>query len=857
MNESIMFIKEKLSQKFSFGKRFDKKSVKRLITHLVLLAFINQNLAFATNGIIELDFEGSENPQRLHTIIPSSKIQDVSYIEIDAEQKQATLYKKGDGEEVHPLAPFSLPSVAVYQGDVAHNLWGLEQETIKLFLQASSAWLIPLDEDGYKLEFKGRLLGGMKQSGGNQKNMIYPCSKAPKTDTSCWVKGGNFYAPDSSWIGKNPGNISIISNPNYSQTGGGGGSKGTRSGGSGWQGILGRGWAEIKANGDKARDRMRQQQENLKKLSTVGQSVEIYKRPEIIIPESPFPRVQTYQPSTKEPFLTGPSLEAQYSRLRVLYNMADRWEWSEIYEYAKVIGVSREEIKKYNLTQRHAKGAGFSSEYFKEVTEEEERNALKKEEQEEERKETIRQYEQESSEDAASLFHHVPSQYEVTPKYFAQCASDAGMTPSQALNIILNPDADNFYDRARLASRQKWLGGPQNTTVFELEGITNAQAHEYIKQGYHEGDMPKISNNLISQRGASLFEGVTHDYFVAQAEKAKMTPSQALRMIFNPTPDNFYDRVRLASQQNWLGGKNDTTAFEFEDLTNAQAYQYIVDGYKPHDFPTLSNRLISQRGAALFDVEPQYFSRQAEKAGMTSIEALNILMNPALENFYDRVMLVSRDNWLGGPQDGTAFELEELTNEEAYQYLSEGYKPHDFPTLSHRLVSQRLGIEADQTFDDQVLEDWGVNDWRENPRNELEVPQFMRVGLTDYLAKKAFEKIVRTFTPKTQELLKGLHRYKRELFAREKMPKSKTTLKAAEQELKGKQIPLAEQRGRIYDHVEKVKSSQNGLVRLINDIKARLGYPELPQIERQALENQLSKTSKLLDHTEKFVPRSK
>jgi len=37
---------------------------------------------------------------------------------------------------------------------------------LTLFILNHTAWLNPLGEDGYKLEFRGSLLGGMKKSGG-------------------------------------------------------------------------------------------------------------------------------------------------------------------------------------------------------------------------------------------------------------------------------------------------------------------------------------------------------------------------------------------------------------------------------------------------------------------------------------------------------------------------------------------------------------------------------------------------------------------------------------------------------------------------------------------------------------------
>lgn len=579
------------------------------------------NVAFATHQILELDFKDSQTPQRLHVIPRMSNVGDVSHVEIDQKQQQVVVHKLNKADEglseQSVAEVFSVTSpIIIPKHDVQNLPWELESEKLTLFILNHNAWLSPLDKDDYKLEFRGALLGGMMKGGGGKKELVVEV-----TQFTVDCKGRNDYPSgtigerfcNKNGNGSAGSGINVI---NVSGTGRGGSSQGTSSG---WQSILGQGWAKIKENGDKARDRMQKQQENLKKLSTVGQSVEIYKRPEIIIPDSPFPRVQTYQPSTKEPFQTGSSLEDQYSRLRVLYNMADRCEWWSIYEYAKVIGVSREEIKKYNLTQRHAKSAGFSLEYFKEVTEEEERNALKKKQQEEEEREKARQYEQESSRAASSLFDNVPPQYKVTPEYFTQSASDAGMKPSQALNIILNPTSENFYDRTILTSRQNWLGGAKNTT-----------------------------------------------------------------------------------------------AFGFEDLTNEQAYKYISQGYKPWDFPTLSDRLVSQNGATLFEnVKPEDFLKQAEKANMTSIQALSILMYPTSENFYDRIMLTSRQNWLGGAQDTTSFLLEGLTNQQPYKYLSQGYHKGDTAILSNKLISERWDIDTGNPFDDQVLEDWGAKDWRE------------------------------------------------------------------------------------------------------------------------------------------------
>jgi hypothetical protein len=90
----------KLSQKFCFGKTLHQRCFKSCITRLVLLSFIHQNLAFATNTMIELDFKDSQTPYRLHTIFPSHKIKDVSYVEIDTEKKQTRIHIKHDAKEM-------------------------------------------------------------------------------------------------------------------------------------------------------------------------------------------------------------------------------------------------------------------------------------------------------------------------------------------------------------------------------------------------------------------------------------------------------------------------------------------------------------------------------------------------------------------------------------------------------------------------------------------------------------------------------------------------------------------------------------------------------------------------------------
>lgn len=105
-------------------------------------------------------------------------------------------------------------------------------------------------------------------------------------------------------------------------------------------------------------------------------------------------------------------------------------------------------------------------------------------------------------------------------------------------------------------------------------------------------------------------------------------------------------------------------------------------------------------------------------------------------------------------------------------------------------------------------------------------------------------------------MLNKTDRYKSELFERARKTKDQTTLNAAKIELQGKQIDLAIERGTNFDHISKVEASQRGLLNHIEDINSRLSHPGLPTIERKVLETELSKASKLLDHTEQFVPRT-
>jgi hypothetical protein len=93
------------------------------------------------------------------------------------------------------------------------------------------------------------------------------------------------------------------------------------------------------------------------------------------------------------------------------------------------------------------------------------------------------------------------------------------------------------------------------------------------------------------------------------------------------------------------------------------------------------------------------------------------------------------------------------------------------------------------------------------------------------------------------------------LFEREGKAKGQTALQGAQVELNGGQIPTAIERGIKYNHVEKVENAQRGLLNHIEVINDRLSFPELPSFERPALQEELSRASKLLDYTEEFAPR--
>ncbi len=138
---------------------------KKGMVYGVIFSLSFPHFAWATEAIVELDFKDSQTPQRLHTILPSYKIADVSHIEIDADKQQVVVHKLNKTDDLQPdndIVPVSSVTtpIILQKHDIINLPWDLEPEKLTLFILNHTAWLMPLDEDSYKLEFRGRLLGG-------------------------------------------------------------------------------------------------------------------------------------------------------------------------------------------------------------------------------------------------------------------------------------------------------------------------------------------------------------------------------------------------------------------------------------------------------------------------------------------------------------------------------------------------------------------------------------------------------------------------------------------------------------------------------------------------------------------------
>ncbi|PKW14301.1 putative T7SS-secreted protein [Saccharopolyspora spinosa] len=79
-------------------------------------------------------------------------------------------------------------------------------------------------------------------------------------------------------------------------------------------------------------------------------------------------------------------------------------------------------------------------------------------------------------------------------------------------------------------------------------------------------------------------------------------------------------------------------------------------------------------------------------------------------------------------------------------------------------------------------------------------------------------------------------------------------LDAARRELNG-EVVARKPNGEPWDHVDEVQNAQRGLVNRIEQINRQLGDSRTTPEQRAGLESELSEASRLLDHSEGYVPR--
>ncbi|MFI5931684.1 putative T7SS-secreted protein [Actinoplanes sp. NPDC051494] len=79
-------------------------------------------------------------------------------------------------------------------------------------------------------------------------------------------------------------------------------------------------------------------------------------------------------------------------------------------------------------------------------------------------------------------------------------------------------------------------------------------------------------------------------------------------------------------------------------------------------------------------------------------------------------------------------------------------------------------------------------------------------------------------------------------------------LDAARRELNG-EVVARKSDGTPWDHVNEVRDAQNGLTRRISQLKRLMGDTRSTDAERAAAQEELGDASRLLDHSEQFVPR--
>ncbi|MEU4693896.1 polymorphic toxin type 28 domain-containing protein [Actinoplanes sp. NPDC023714] len=79
-------------------------------------------------------------------------------------------------------------------------------------------------------------------------------------------------------------------------------------------------------------------------------------------------------------------------------------------------------------------------------------------------------------------------------------------------------------------------------------------------------------------------------------------------------------------------------------------------------------------------------------------------------------------------------------------------------------------------------------------------------------------------------------------------------LDGARRELGG-EVVARKPTGEPWDHVDEVRNAQRGLINRIKQLKREVGDARLSEEQRSAAQEELGEASRLLDHSEQFVPR--
>lgn len=79
-------------------------------------------------------------------------------------------------------------------------------------------------------------------------------------------------------------------------------------------------------------------------------------------------------------------------------------------------------------------------------------------------------------------------------------------------------------------------------------------------------------------------------------------------------------------------------------------------------------------------------------------------------------------------------------------------------------------------------------------------------------------------------------------------------LDAARRELGG-EVVARKADGTPWDHVNEVRDAQRGLQNRIGRLQRQLGNPNMSEAARAEAQRELAEASRLLDHTEQYVPR--